>query len=356
MQRFRPLKTISLLIALAVLVLLSSISVHLYAASATPRAKLFVFIQGFNTALQDNTPPSKTFGKDGGISAYLRKTYPSAQFLMYSYDGDSSNGSPAPYSCRDTFTKSATADVLTLTKQLADYLKGKTNTDVYLVSHSFGSLVGYGYLSSLVIQHASGGIIPGTTGDRLAGLVTLDAPLGGIPNELYLTKPLLPAVYTTLCPSLIAHSTPAIDELLALFKTGTASPYGAQSSLPHILFNVNMTNEAVADAAAAQGIHVLTIGNVHDYLYDPAACKVLLGLLSIPHTDNYLSTQWVTDRGSGSGVYARTFAQSPQACNNITDITHNHGVAFTDPSVQTTLGQFIDNRPLTTLPVAPTTM
>src|SRR5579864_7548599 len=82
---------------------------HVGATSTPARGKLFVLIQGINTSLQNNNPPTDSFGTANGIAPYLSKTYPGAQFLMYSYNGDNSNGYPNAYQCQDT----ATSDVKT---------------------------------------------------------------------------------------------------------------------------------------------------------------------------------------------------------------------------------------------------
>jgi pimeloyl-ACP methyl ester carboxylesterase len=315
------------------------------------RSKLFVFIQGFDTSLQNNDPPADTFGKANGIASYLSATYPGSAFLMYSYNGDTSDGDPLPYECQDTFTNGTTRDVLQLGKQLQDYLKEKQDTDVYLIAHSFGGLVAYGYLSYLMIQHIENGSIPGTIGDKVAGVVTLDSPLGGVPDVLHLSRKLLPYVYTSWCPRLIGRSTPAIDDLFKIYAEDTVSPYGGRNSIARVIFDTNRTNQDIAATASAQAIHTLTIGNTDDYIYDPAACKLLLGI-SIPLKDEYLSTQWVSDQGDSSGIYGRSFQDGQATCNNLTDLGINHGLVFSEQGIQTALGQFVDDQPLTALATA----
>src|SRR5437764_4891408 len=177
-----------ILFLLTLLIITASLVVDILHVRATARGKLFVFIQGINTSLQNNNPPTDSFGTRNGIAPYLSSVYPGAQFLMYSYNGSNSNGYPAPYQCQDTVVNDAKADTLKLVTQLGNYLKNKTNTDVYIIAHSFGGLVAYGYLSYLFSQHTVNGSIQGTTGNRIAGIVTLDTPLGGIPNDLYLAK------------------------------------------------------------------------------------------------------------------------------------------------------------------------
>jgi hypothetical protein len=312
---------------------------------------LFVLIQGINTSLQNNNPPTDSFGMRNGIAPYLSSAYPGAEFLMYSYNGDNGQGYPAPYQCQDTFTSGAKAAALKLAKQLGDYLKDKTNMDVYLITHSFGGVVAYGYLSYLLAQHTINGSIPGTTGDRIAGVVTLDTPLGGIPNDLYLEKTVLTPFYVSQCPKLRFQPLLALDDLFAIYKTSKLLPHGGYNSIAKVLFNTDITNETSAVEAAKQGIQALTIGNERDYLYNPAACKALLGH-SLIGTYNYLSTQWLSDKGNGSGTYGHSFTDGTPTCGKLTDLGANHGIVLIEHSVQTALGQFINHEPLTALPVA----
>ncbi len=352
MTRFHWTSTV--LFLLTVLIITGSLianTLHVGATSAPARGKLFVLIQGIDTSLQNNNPPTDSFGMTNGIAPYLSRAYPGTQFLMYSYNGDNGNGYPTSYQCQDTFTSNAKAYALKLAKQLENYLKDKPNMDVYLVAHSFGGIVAYGYLSYLLIQHNVNGSIPGTTGDRIAGVVTLDSPLGGISNDLYLTRAVLSPFYLSQCPSLRGHRLLALDDLMAIYKTSTSLPHGGYNSVARMLFNADITNDASASQAAPQGMHVLTIGNQRDYLYDPAACKALLGH-SLVGTKNYLSTQWVSDKGDGSGIYGHYFTDGTPTCGKLTDVGANHGLVLIEQSVQTALGQFINHEPVTALPVA----
>jgi hypothetical protein len=339
------------LFILTLLIITTSLLVNILHARATARGKLFVLIQGINTSLQNNNPPTDSFGARNGIAPYLSSMYPGAQFLMYSYNGDTGNGYPAPYQCQDTVVNDVKADALKLGRQLGNYLKDKTNMDVYLVAHSFGGLVAYGYLSYLHVQHIVNGNIPGTTGDRLAGIVALDTPLGGIPNELYLAKLFTTSAYIKQCRALLGRPTPSIDELFALYKTSNLLPHGGYNSIAAVLFNTTITNDAIAAEATTQGIHILSIGNTRDYLFNPVACKVLLGR-ALVGTENYLSTQWLSDKGNSSGVYGRYFTDGAPTCGSFLDIGTNHGLVFIERSVQTALGQLINNEPLTALPIA----
>jgi hypothetical protein len=323
---------------------------HVRADSNPSRGKLFVMIQGLNTRLQNSTPPAESFGAGNGITSYLSSAYPGAQFLMYSYNGDNADGSPSPYQCQDTFVTDAKADVLKLAKQVGDYLKDKTNMDVYLVSHSFGGLIAFGYLSYIFTQHITNGSIPRTTGDRIAGVVTLDAPLGGIPNNLFLAKLVMSYAYVNQCPRLQGNSMTTIDALFAIYKTGKLLPHGGNNSVTGVLFQTSVTNQIIAAESARQGIQILSIGNSRDYLFNPATCKLLLGQ-SLVGTENYLSTQWLSDKGNGSGIYGHYFTNGKSTCNQLTDLGVNHGFVFVDRNVQAALGQFVNNEPVTALPI-----
>src|SRR5215469_16536525 len=128
-RSYWPSKT---LVTFTVLIVATSLLVNVLcvrAVSTPERSKLFVLIQGLDTSLQNNDPPTKTFGMTNGIASYLSSTYPDAQLLMYSYTGDDSNGYPTAYQCQDTITNDVKTDTLELAKQLGDYLQGKTNVD-----------------------------------------------------------------------------------------------------------------------------------------------------------------------------------------------------------------------------------
>jgi pimeloyl-ACP methyl ester carboxylesterase len=342
----------NILFILTLLIITTSLLVNILHVRATARGKLFVLIQGINTSLQNNNPPTDSFGTRNGIAPYLSSRYPGAQFLMYSYNGANSNGYPVPYQCQDTIVNDVQADTSNLVKQLGDYLKDKTNMDVYVIAHSFGGLVAYGYLSYLSSQHIVNGNIPGTTGNRVAGIVTLDTPLGGIPNDLYLARIFLTYSYLKQCPAVAGQAWPSVNQLFALYKTGNLLPHGAYNSIARVLFNTNITNQAISAQAVTQGIQLLSIGNTRDYLFNPAACKVILGH-SLAGTDNYLSTQWLSDKGNSSGVYGRYFTEGTPTCESFSTLGINHGFALVQRSVQTALGQLMNNEPLTALPIAP---
>lgn len=348
MERSRWPSTVLFIVTM--LIITTSLIGHVLYARADPRGKLFVLIQGLDTSLQGNTPPTASFGTGNGIASYLSNAYPGAQFLLYSYNGDNGNGYPTPYQCQDTFASDTKADTFKLVQQLQDYLKDKTNMDVYLVSHSFGGLVAFGYLSYLYVQNILNGSIPGTTGDRIAGVVTLDAPLGGIPNDLFVAKWVMAYGYIRDCPMLLGNSMSTLDILFNIYNTGNLLPHGGTNSITGVLFQTNITNQAIATKAAQQGIQILTIGNQRDYLFDPAACKLFLGR-SLIGTDNYLSTQWLSDQGNGSGIYGYYFTNGAPTCTQLTDLGINHGFAFVDRGVQAALGQFVDNQPVTALSI-----
>jgi hypothetical protein len=75
--------------------------------------KLFFFIQGVDTRLSASDAQSgtisaeATFGIPNGPYLFLKDTYPTANFLMYSYNGDDGTGKPTPYECQDTLADKA---------------------------------------------------------------------------------------------------------------------------------------------------------------------------------------------------------------------------------------------------------
>src|SRR5262249_54395255 len=111
--------------------------------------------------------------------------YPSAQFLAFSYLGsDPATGHPFPYTCLDTFTQHLAFYALLLGNQLTSYLQTQppnTITEVYLIGHSMGGTVALAYLTALL--EAPTQVTPLPANGNLAGVITLDSPLGGVSSD-----------------------------------------------------------------------------------------------------------------------------------------------------------------------------
>ena len=319
--------------------------------TSTPdsRNKLFVFVQGINSTLSAQDAiggyiPQDSFGASGGIYEYLKSTYPDSQFLMFSYAGSDDGGYPQPYYCQDTFTKHLNIYVDRLRSQINKYITRHANTDVYIIGHSMGGAVAFGLLAQMELKgfmHSHGG--------RIAGVTTLDSPLGGTPGG-FINSYFAKRYFLGACPAL--NSTPqlplnSLHDLFAIFNTSNSTPHGGMNSIMHTLFGGSLTNQQVADAAKTQLVSTLTIANGFDWIYTPQACTTL------PAPDDFSSTEWLTDEGDSSGVYGREFIGGEITCPDFNHIADNHAVVFTEASVQTGLMQFIDGSTPSDLQPAP---
>lgn len=320
--------------------------------------KLFLFIQGVDTSLPASDARNgtisalETFGVSHGLYPFLKATYPQASFLMFSYNGDNGKGIPVAYDCQDTVADKAVGYIpsntlntyaIRLHTQLQHYLAGKPATDVYLVSHSLGGVIPFGYLAYLKSLNALDASIAGTS-SRVKGVITLDATVGGTAGGLAYTA----AAFITFaqagypCTFLQKHHIfPSTAQLVSDIFQQDRSPIGGTNSVMRVVFGRSITNQHLAEEAARDGIQVLTVGNVRDFLFEPAVCHS-------PY-ENYLSSQWLADRGNTSGVYGRTFASGDATCSSLSHLDQNHGLSVTDGHVHQAIEQLVDCRPVTEL-------
>lgn len=322
--------------------------------STTPLASgtLFVFVQGINSGLGPKT--DNPFYHADGIQPFLAKNYPQAAFLNFSYKGsDKATGLPLNYGCIDTFDNHLLFYVALLQIQLRRYLQANPSiTNVYIIGHSMGGAVTFGYLALLDNSlHGLKGTIPGTNA-HLKGIITLDSPLGGVEggfNGLYewLT---LEFYYFKHCAGLQQAGHFSLDDLTNLFTKST--PIGGQASLYNLLFGVNRTNQNLAQEAHADGTNVLTTGNYDDYVFAPIECDIYATFLP-----GFRSTQFLKDQGNTSGIYGRQIVAGKFPCTtgpispfkDLGNIGENHGDVLFNLSVKLGIQQFINGQPLTAL-------
>lgn len=292
-----------------------------------------------------------------GIVPYLQQTqFPNASFFVYSYRGSLDNGNPLPYDCTETFSHPLKDDILTFGTQMTRILKHNPNfigrpTDVYIIGHSLGGVVAFGYLASLNHTRA---LTSSTLYDlqaRLKGVVTLDSPIGGVTgNKRYQGLIKDAAGRPKGCPEIKnLPSLPSVDDLVQIFATnnGDGHPQGAEASLSKALFQrpgPAVSNQALAELSARVGIPVLTIGNTSDLFWDPSICTI---------DGDFRTTQWVQDRAGQLAVYGRDFTAGVLRCNP-DDFLPNHEAALHNPIVEAALNQFFPSgEEPTALTVAP---
>jgi pimeloyl-ACP methyl ester carboxylesterase len=302
-----------------------------------------ILIQGVNSGL-DTTAASTglefTFHGPGSLVAYLQSNgWDTVPFLEYSYLGGAMQGdrwAPRPYSCEDTFTQSIRQAVDRLADQIDAYLAVHPATDLYLVGHSQGGLIAFAYLVALVTQDHT--LAPP---GRVAGVVTLDAPLGGLPLDQPAYRNLFEGVMTVLCSAMRGKEFQNLSALSAIWNrrpTDADTFAGSSQSIAAGVFGFSqqdgstVTNQAVArDGVARSGTWVLTAGNVNDLLYSNCEPSWHFG-----------STQWLADGGAGSGVFARA-AASGAACSLLPGPIHAaHAFLLADPNAQQTVLTFLE--------------
>ncbi len=239
------------------------------------RHKVVVQLLGINSSLQCSAVSPVTCSSPPGIDkfAYLRAallTNPAYDFkpsdlLWYSYDGgrvDSSTGAwiPNSYGCLAT-GQSYRKSLAALQQLIVGFGRSNPNTEIYLVGHSQGGLIALqelGYLSEL----------PESV--RVAGIITLDSPLGGTPE--------LDAWLASESPT-VCWKGAAVPEMGAEYlSTEDHLVQGSAASLMCTFFacpdvSGATTNFDAVHAFASQTT-VTTLGNSDDAVYDAGKCNI----------------------------------------------------------------------------------
>jgi len=288
-----------------------------------PPHKLFVLAYGLLS-----TSTSTDFGN---IVKALKKVYPDADFLNYSYRGIDKRGNPLPYTCDETFTHPISELVTRLKIQIIKYLELHPNTQVYVIGHSMGGVIAYGLLADMMTY----GYL-NFNGGQVLGIATMSSPLGGIPGFHGIYYALISHSYQMQCKVLASKHLvlKSLADLIHLFPDGNTSvPVGGKDSLMRVVTGGDSTNQRVAQAAVHHYIDVLTIGNMQDYTFNFNVCP---GYGRTPDS-RFLSTQWIRDQGKDSHLYARIIMEGKPNCPDIGQVGINHAAVFLSPAVQTAL-------------------
>jgi outer membrane protein assembly factor BamB len=304
-----------------------------------PPHKLFVLVYGLLS-----TGTSTDFKQ---IVKALKKVYPDADFLNYSYRGIDKQGNPLPYTCEETFTNPISELVTRLKLQIITYLEHHPNTQVYVIGHSMGGVVAYGLLADMMTY----GYL-NFNGGHVLGIATMSSPLGGVPGFHGIYYALVSHTYQAQCTVLASKHLVlnSLADLVHLFPNGNTSvPFGGKDSLMRVVTGGDSSNQRIAQAAARHYIDVLTIGNVQDYTFNFNVCS---GYGRTPDS-RFLSTQWITDQGNDSHLYARVIKEGKPNCLDIGQVGINHAAVFLSSAVQTALIEWSKGKTPTALPVAP---
>lgn len=345
------------------------------AITAPPtKVAIAVFLQGINTELtlvdikkqiKSGHSAASIVGM-GEIPTAVSKALPSdTQFFQYSYTGSGpKTGNPTVYHCEDTFRQSIVTDMKLLQQQIISIAGAQprgTDIDLYLIGHSLGGAVAFGFVDFL----EQGLLVALPRRVHLKAVITLDSPVGGV-HDFWTNSYVVRKVYAQSCDlknvSLKSPGdlTTVLDSTIPPFHTtppddGGVDPLGAQASflaLPDLPKNPNPvipSNEFLAEQAQVDlGTSFLTIGNVDDLVWHTQACNPLL-----PGT---VDTQWLEDEGKDSGLYGRSFA-SKTKCPGLTSpkladtVVASHRAVLFNRDVQAGIKAFLKgNTPNTLTP------
>jgi pimeloyl-ACP methyl ester carboxylesterase len=349
----------------ALLLLAISPNNALAAGTPIPRSKLFVFLQGIDSFLTSDQ--AATNGRDGSdpdffgtgtglfkhihLGTYLQSQgYSNARYLEYSYAplGFTDTGQPQPYTCQDTYDYTLATHSIGLSRQIHAAVQNNPNTDIYLIGHSMGGIVAFGYLASL-LEHVGNAVPLPRNGSMLKGIVTLDSPLGGITSNIDYKK--LIFLRSLACEKLDAWNTVAVAQMQALFQTATSSKArGTTASVVKTILNGrSIPNQKVANDARRAGIPVLTIGNTDDLLWRPSVCNKTFKV----NMQDFSSTQWLQDKGNNSRIYSRMFTSGFQNCVLGLLNLANHSDVFDTLEVEQAVAQIVNGTTPSTLLPAP---
>ena len=262
----------------------------------TYRGIAFVFIRGMTSDYTEGEiDPSDPFTVDhpNGLARDLvNRGIPEGSFHQFSYDPDSPS-----YGCEDTLGHIATSafgpsePVRLLHEKVRAIADATSNVDVYLVGHSQGGVVAMAYLAYLQHVGQLTSEVPGTTGSnlaRLAGVITLDSPLGGIAPPAGLVAFL--AKFKPGCTYSGALPDDALDFMRLFRSAWPDSPLGGNAWTGRVFYGSDAlgTNDTMAgNSGDREPPSVLTIGNTAD-------CAFWTGV----------TTQWVTN--TSQRVFARS--------------------------------------------------
>lgn len=287
------------------------------------RPSVVILIAGLCSSLTSDSLPAAFEGSNGLATRLRAEGWTADEILAFSYRGGTvdvaGRWTPEPYACEDTRQRTIAEDAATLDRQIRGILERRPGTDVHVVGYSLGGVVAVAYLA--LLESTGAWTLPGD--GRLASVVSLDSPLGGLPfveAACGIAGDVCAAVEPGPAP-------PSLVDLSTVWSTGTGRPAGADRSLGR-LFGRSLSNQSLAALAAeSHDVAVLTVGNVRDWVYAPIG--LFRGFV------NFVDTQWVRSGAAGSGLYARAIDSGPATCpdDDPTGAACNHGHVLIDPAV-----------------------
>ena len=127
-------------------------------------------------------------------------------------------------------------------------------------------------------------------------------------------------------------------EMQALFRTAASVQHlGAGASVVNaFLHGAYLSNQQVAQDAAAMGIATVAIGNLNDLLWKPNVCNSVLHT----HMPDFHTTEFLSEVGrqaNGGAIYSRSFASGSLNCAAVLSNLANHLIVIGQPDVQKTV-------------------
>ncbi len=373
-------------------------SVTVTPPSPSPRKQLVIFLQGINTS-QGSLKPGQIVGL-GSIPKTVKSVLgTNADYLEYSY-ADTTTGSP--YSCANTIVQPIKQDISLLNQQIANAVGSNRNTDIYLIGHSLGGVVAFGYLA-LLEEQLKTSLSEGVSlphGAHLRAVITLDSPIGGVRGGRFSTfSKFLLSVNLGIsgfpCEDLAkkpfaGKPLATVDDLVSVFRSpffhpGTTppedagpDPQGAQASLLAIS-GVKLpspptpkpppipvpaptpapplplpSNEMLAEGAHTNlGTSFLSVGNTNDFLWNPSPCASIINPLiraALPTANlivstipSFIDTQFLEDEGDNSALYGRsiTVPMSTDCTQSTVQNKLNHVEVLTNTDVRSGIKTFL---------------
>ncbi len=317
---------------------------------------VFILLPGIESELSKDNIKDDLTPDFESIRAAITNTVPDAQFVTFSYTGPTSktNPKPRPYTCVPTIETPISSDVKVLSKQVQAVLASQPNANIYLIGHSLGGVIAYGYMGMLAETQA----FDPTVSTHVKGVITLDSPLGGVSSDpAYLGD--AETYFETNCSGFNSALPTALLNLTDIFNSYNlgGQPRGGKASVlavpfpkkDHVPQQPAPSNQTIAqDAHNNLSINTLTVGNWNDLLWDPAACD-----LSVKQ---FIATQWIwsNDQGDSSGMYGRaiTSGDTDTCFLDVLFNQANHLNVLSDPSVMQGIQQFITGQTPSALPPA----
>jgi hypothetical protein len=284
----------------------------------TYRGVAVVLMRGWTSSWPPGPDAPDEFWQTGGIVQALQaNNWPPAALLEFSYKPGTSVEFGTAYSACDTLGHIVDAEGQ-LNTELTSYAARHPDIDVYLIGHSQGGVVALGYLAYLA--KTGRGYSTPVPGTHLAGIVTLDSPLGGVGGLTFTETTLVQDTLRIKCASAGTLSPDFQDFLQLAGQLPFGWPSGGTRSIPKLFGIANaQDNQSVVAAAAQVGVPTLTVGNTRDLSFA---------------SSGIFSTQWVADGGDNSGVFARVMNKD-ETCITWDLFCHiAHGAVLTDTSVQ----------------------